>query len=252
VDFGFRLNRNWWIDFGFGLLLGAILMVIIFSVELAAGWVTITATLAAPQGSAFVPAILGVLLMFVLVGFNEELASRGYQLRNMAEGLNWRSIGPRWAIVIATLLSSAIFGLMHLGNFNMTAISTFNLFLAGISLAVGYLLTGDLAIPIGLHITWNFFQGNVFGFPVSGMPFNRTTFIAIEQGGPELWTGGAFGPEAGLVGIGAMVLGVLLTVLWVYLRRGTVSLHLPLAQAPVRESQAAGIAGAEEEDDIQN
>ncbi|MBN1312662.1 MAG: CPBP family intramembrane metalloprotease [Anaerolineae bacterium] len=232
VDFGFRLNKSWWIDFGFGLFLGAILMAGVFGVEMAAGWVTMTGSFAAPQGMTFILAILLAILNFVLVGFNEELLSRGYQLQNMAEGFNWKVLGPRWAIAIATLLSSAVFGLMHLGNPNADAVSTFNIFLAGILLAMGYILTGELAIPIGLHISWNFFQGNVFGFPVSGTSSNATTFVAIEQSGPKLWTGGAFGPEAGLVGIGAMVVGALLTVLWVYLRRGEVSLHLPLAQAP--------------------
>jgi membrane protease YdiL (CAAX protease family) len=234
VDFGFRFSRNWWIDFGFGLFLGAFLMAIIFGVEAAAGWAKVTGTFAAPQGSFFGIAIVMALLSFVLVGINEELFSRGYMLQNMAEGLNWRALGPRWAIVIATILSSVIFGLMHLGNPGASAVSTFNIFLAGLFLALGYILTGDLAISIGLHIGWNFFQGNVFGFPVSGTSAHTTTFIAIEQSGPVLWTGGVFGPEAGLVGVGAMVLGVLLIVLWVYLRRGTVALNIPLAEAPVR------------------
>ncbi|MBN1430668.1 MAG: CPBP family intramembrane metalloprotease [Anaerolineae bacterium] len=240
VDFGLHLNKDWWIDFGFGLLLGAILMAIIFGMEVVTGWITITRTFVAPQGNAFAIAILGALFTFILVGINEELFSRGYQLTNMAEGFNWKLLGPRWAIVIATLLSSAIFGLLHLGNPNATAISTFNIFLAGILLAVGYLLTGELAIPIGLHISWNFFQGNVFGFPVSGISSNQTTFIGIEQGGPDLWTGGAFGPEAGLLGVGAMALGVILTILWIYLRRGKVALHLPLAEAPTLPAQVAG------------
>jgi hypothetical protein len=85
-----------------------------------------------------------------------------------------------------------------------------------------------LAIPIGLHITWNFFQGNVFGFPVSGTDAGAT-FIAIEQGGDALVTGGAFGPEASLIGIGAMVLGCALTVLWVRLRYGSAGIREKLA-----------------------
>jgi hypothetical protein len=106
---------------------------------------------------------------------------------------------------------------------------------------MGYLLTGELAIPIALHITWNFFQGNVFGFPVSGTAVRAATFISIEQGGPDLWTGGAFGPEAGLLGLGAMIVGIFVIILWVRWRYGQVSLDLSLAQAPVR-SPAEGPA----------
>ena len=240
AGFGFHFNKDWWSDLGFGLFLGAFLMVIIFLIERTAGWVTVTGTFVTqnPNG-VFAAAILLPVVQFVYVGIYEELFSRGYQLTNLAEGFNWKRIGPRWAIVIATLLSSAVFGLLHLSNPNASAISTFNIFLAGILLALGYILTGELAIPIGLHITWNFFQGNVFGFPVSGTSVRAATFIAIEQGGPELWTGGAFGPEGGLVGVLAMVLGGLLTMGWVRLRYGHTELHTPIAEAPERPARKA-------------
>ncbi len=101
--------------------------------------------------------------------------------------------------------------------------------LAGLFLGVGFVLTGELAIPIGLHITWNFFQGNIFGFPVSGSN-SGTSLISISQGGPDLLTGGAFGPEAGLIGILTMILGTLLTILYIRQTRGAVRLHTALAQ----------------------
>lgn len=235
VDFGFHIDRDWWIDLGFGLLLGAALMLMIFLIELAAGWVTVSGTFATRDPDvAFTLAILPPLLTFLAVGFYEELFSRGYQLRNISEGLNWEAIGPGGAIAIATLISSAIFGVLHVGNPNASLISTLYLCGAGIQLALGFLLTGELAIPIGLHVTWNFFQGNVFGFPVSGGDYGSATFIAIEQGGPDVWTGGAFGPEAGLVGLLAMVVGALLIVLWVRRRYGRAKLHVELAEAPER------------------
>jgi membrane protease YdiL (CAAX protease family) len=230
-DFGLHLNPSWWIDLGFGLALGAALMTLIFAVEAVAGWVTMTGTFRSQLPDllpgTFLPnlpfsvAVLSSLILFIAVGMGEESLSRGYHLKNLAEGLGF--VNPKGAIVIATLVSSVIFGLMHVGNPNATVISTFNLFLAGLFLALGYILTGELAIPIGLHITWNFFQGNVFGFPVSGMDAGAT-FIAIEQAGPPLITGGAFGPEAGLIGIAAMILGSTLTILWVRVRCGRVGI----------------------------
>ncbi len=239
-SFGLHVDRDWWTDLGFGLAQGAALMLVIFLIELTAGWITVTDTFATREPEArFIPAILPPFLTFLAVGFHEELFSRGYQLRNLAEGLNWGVIRPRGAILIATAMSSALFGLLHAGNPNATVSSTVHLIVAGFHLAVGYLLTGELAIPIGQHISWNFFQGNVFGFPVSGSDFRSATFIRIEQGGPDLWTGGAFGPEAGLLGLAAMIVGILLTVLWVRWRYDRAGLHLSLARAPEPPEAAA-------------
>ena len=228
ADSGFHFGRRWWADLGFGLGLGAVLLVGIFCVEQAAGWVTVTGTFQSPQGP-FGVAILVALVHFVGVGIQEELLSRGYHLRNMAEGLNLPSIGARWALLLGYAGSSVVFGLLHAPNPNASIVSTINLVVAGLFLGLGYVLTGELAIPIGLHVTWNFFQGNVFGFPVSGGT-STTSFIAIEQGGPELWTGGAFGPEAGLIGLLAIGLGSLLTVVWVRRQYGRAELQDRLAQ----------------------
>ena len=228
-DFGFRFNRDWWIDLAFGLFLGAILMVFIFVVELSAGWITIAGTL---QGSGYSSSfwfeILSLLFLFLAVGIYEEMLSRGYHLRNLAEGFNFKPLNPRLALLLAYVVSSSMFGLFHLANANTTWVSTVNLIVAGLFLGLGYMLTGELAIPIGIHITWNFFQGNVFGFPVSGGSAGAT-FIAIRQGGPDLWTGGPFGPEAGLIGITAIAVGSLLIFLWVRWRYGEVKLKESLA-----------------------
>ncbi|HET9224686.1 MAG TPA: type II CAAX endopeptidase family protein [Roseiflexaceae bacterium] len=229
AGFGFHLGRDWWLDLGFGLALGALLMTGIFLVERAAGWVEVETSWWVDAGESFALAILAPLFIFVCVGIYEELLMRGYLLRNLAEGFNSRMIGPRVALMLAWVLSSAIFGLAHAGNANATVVSTLNIALAGIFLGLGYVLTGELAVPIGLHITWNFFQGNVYGFPVSGNATRQATVIAIEQRGPQLWTGGAFGPEAGLIGIAALLVGSLLIVVWVRMRYGTARLCTSLA-----------------------
>lgn len=248
ADFGFNFNKDWWLDLGFGLFLGAFLMAVIFVIELAAGWVTITRTLATctPDG-VFGLEILAPAAGFILVGIYEELLSRGYHLTNIAEGFNRKRIGPRWSIAIAMGLSSILFGLGHISNPDATLLSTFNLVLGGLALALGYVLTGELAIPIGFHIAWNFFEGNVFGFPVSGLDANLTTFIAIKQGGPLIWTGGGFGPEAGMLYLVVLALGCLLTVLWVRWRRGQVRLVAAIAEAPERPAREALAASEKDE-----
>lgn len=227
---GLHFDGAWWRDLAFGLLLGAVLMTFVFLVEYSAGWIEIRDWFAVGLlDTSFAVAILGPIIVFIVVGIAEELLTRGHQLTNMAEGLNFAWLGPRGAILISWALSSSLFGLLHIFNPNATWLSTLYLMLAGIFLGLGYVLTGRLGLPIGLHITWNFVQGNVYGFPVSGNVFNSATVIAVRQGGPTLWTGGAFGPEAGLIGIVAILLGCLLTLIWVRLHYHRVALDLGLA-----------------------
>lgn len=230
ADFGFHFGGRWWGDLAFGLLLGGLLMGLIFTVELASGWIEIEGTLSSHDvGLSFWPGLIQAGILYVCVGIYEEMLFRGYQLRNLAEGFNLPTVGPRASLWMAYLLSSLIFSLLHLGNPHATAASTLNLIAAGLFLGLGYVLTGELSISIGLHISWNFFQGNVFGFPVSGGN-PPVSFLAIRQVGPDLWTGGAFGPEAGLVGLLALLLGGLFVLWWVRRTRRDLRLQHRLAQ----------------------
>ena len=141
--------------------------------------------------------------IFIFVAWSEELLSRGYHLQTVASGTNLF-----WGVMI----SSAIFGLLHLGNPGATWTSTLGIFVAGIFFAFGYIRTKQLWLPMGMHLGWNFFEGVVFGFPVSGLDIYHLTRIQVR--GPEVWTGGAFGPEAGLVVLPALLVGVLLIYIY--------------------------------------
>jgi membrane protease YdiL (CAAX protease family) len=224
ADYGFHFSAAWWLDFCFGLLLGAALMGAVFLIQWQAGWVTVTDVWRSdPPWLAFGAAFLAPLMLHLVVSIAEELLTRGNQILNLTEGAG--RLGYLPAVMVAWLLSSIIFGLLHIFNPHVTLVSIVNLSLMGFMFGLGYVLTGELGLPIGLHLTWNLVQGNVYGFPVSGKTPFATTVIAIEQGGPDVWTGGAFGPEGGLLGILVTVIGMFAIIGWVRWRYGDLSLR---------------------------
>ena len=230
-DYGLRIDREWWMDLGFGLALGAGLQSGIALVGLLAGWYAVDGLFVA-DGSILVVLLLAVVL-FVSVGVVEELLARGWLLTNLAEGLS--VLGTRAAVGLAVLVSSAIFGVAHLANPGASAVSAVVISLAGVLLALGYVLTGELGIPIGIHVTWNFFQGPVFGLGVSGLEL-PVAVIALDPVGPGWVTGGGFGPEAGLLGFLAVVVGIAATVLWVRRREETVKLHESIVEPDLQHA----------------
>lgn len=230
AELGFQMDRRWWEDLVFGLVLGAVAITIVFGVEYWAGWVEIDTVLFVQVATLpFGVAILGPVVVFLVIGISEEVLFRGHQLRNLAEGLNLNGRQAHFAVLAGWIISSALFGLFHVFNPHSDWISTFNLALLGLMFGLGFVLTGRLGLPIGLHITWNFFMGNVFGFPVSGNDFTTASVITIRQLGPTAWTGGPFGPEAGLIGVLAIVFTSWAIVHWIRKRYGRVTLDLNLA-----------------------
>jgi CAAX protease family protein len=191
-------------DLGLGLLLGAVLLTVIAGTMALAGWYRVVGFLwDQPNGSAAYVAIVG-LAYYALVAVSEETLFRGIGFRIVEEGLG------TWA---ALAVSAVLFGLAHLGNSNATLWSALALALeSGILFAAGYVLTRALWLPIGLHLAWNYFLGIVYGMPVSGS--SQSSLLQSVVAGPDLWTGGAFGPEAGLIAvILAGGLGVLMLIL---------------------------------------
>jgi membrane protease YdiL (CAAX protease family) len=227
-DLGFRFRCLYWLDFGFGLFWGAALVSTMFFWERQAGWIMIVDTWRGPEG---MPLLLWLAIVFFIasgVAISEEIVFRGYQIRNFAEGFRTRRLGPRSAIVMAWFLTSGLFGLLHIANPGANWISTLTITSAGLLLGLGFVLTGELALSMGLHVGWNFFLGFVYGFPVSGLK-PEYGVIAIRQEGPTLWTGGAFGPEAGMVGLAAIVAGMAGILAWIRLVHGRIRIKTPNA-----------------------
>jgi len=212
-DFGFRIDAKWWTEFFLGLSLGVLLIAAVYLTEFLTGWVHISGTFhtsakALPYWFAF----LYPFIKACCVGVYEEAISRGYHLTNLREGfLGFVRGGDAVASIAAIVLSSAFFGLLHIRNPNGTSISTISIMINGAMLGTAFHLTGRLGLSIGLHMSWNLAQGWLFGFPVSG-DAEISTIIQTVQSGPEWLTGGSFGPEGGMLGLGASVVGLLLLI----------------------------------------
>ncbi|KRE69409.1 CPBP family intramembrane glutamic endopeptidase [Paenibacillus sp. Soil750] len=146
-------------------------------------------------------AIGGSFLLFIGVAINEELFARGY-----LQGLVKNRFGP----IIAVGVSTIVFALLHSFNPGMwtTALPFINILLAGLLMGLCRELTGSLWMPIGLHLAWNFMQGCIFGFDVSGIPMS--SLITTETKGAIVVSGGAFGAEGSLITSFILVLGIIM------------------------------------------
>jgi uncharacterized protein len=135
----------------------------------------------------------------VLAAFSEELVFRGYILGNLME-----SFKNKW---VALAISAGLFALFHLANPGMNSLAFANLFLAGLLLGVNYIYTRNLWFSLLLHLSWNFFQGPVLGFNVSGL--HLPSLLVVWTKGDFLVTGGEFGLEGSILNTAVSLTAVL-------------------------------------------
>lgn len=139
---------------------------------------------------ASIAAVLLILLGWLVQGAAEEVMTRGFLLP---------VLGVRWGAWAGILVSSLFFALWHLSNPNLSVISLINLALFGLFAALYALNEGGLWGVFAIHAVWNWAQGNLYGFSVSGIEIFDDTFFDLVEDGPDWLTGGLFGPEGGLV-----------------------------------------------------
>ncbi|MGW8249697.1 MAG: CPBP family intramembrane glutamic endopeptidase [Anaerolineales bacterium] len=202
---GLRLGKTALQDVLAGFLIAAALIGVIYLIEWGAGWLDFQGfSWQAEPFTQVTAEVLVMLLVFLAGSWQEELLHRGYWLQNVEEGLN---------LLWGVLISSTFFSLTHLGNPGISWEAVLGLLAGGIFLSYGYIRTRQLWLPIGLHLGWNFFEGTVFGYPVSGLS-GMPVLIRQSANGPVWVTGGAFGPEAGLVLLPGLLVGALLVHLY--------------------------------------
>lgn len=187
-----------------GLGVAVLLYAVGFGTSLLMGTVGIASVQWVPRD------LLGTLLFFLLVAVTEEVMLRGFVLgRMLSAGMNR---------FVALFLSSALFSAMHLFNPNFALLPFVNILLAGCLLGASFLYTRNLCFPVVLHWFWNWLQGPVLGYEVSGMDSGET-LLTLRLTGSDLLTGGSFGFEGSLLCTVLLVVGTL-AIVGYYERRG--------------------------------
>lgn len=201
-EIGLQGNGTGWQDAFCGLGLGALSMFVIFIILLGTGAIRVGNEWSNPD---FSWSNLVYLVIFIAVGFCEEFLFRGYLIKTLEDRGN-----SSWVIY---MVSSILFSLAHMGNMDINSVALLNIFLVGILFAYMFRVTGSLWMPIGFHISWNYTQGIVFGFPVSGNPVDSIYHTQMVVG-QEWLSGGGFGPEGGA--LTTILIGLCMMVTWIY------------------------------------
>ena len=183
---GLGLSLKGW---GRSLLRGALFVVFLyvvgFGLSLLLGAVEVVGFLFSPIS------LLVSLLLYFFVAVTEEVIGRGFILGRMLDG----GINK----FVALFISAVLFSLMHLFNPNFAFVPFLNIMLAGCFLGASYIYTRNLCFPIALHWFWNWIQGSVLGYKVSGNEFSNENLLILHFPEENLINGGTFGFEGSIL-----------------------------------------------------
>ncbi len=181
-----------------GLGIGAVLIGSVLALLAATGSLTWMTDAGVREG--WLEYVVRLSLILGLAAFLEEVLFRGYPFQVLAE-----AAGP----VAAIGFTSAGFAAAHLPNPGVGVLALTNTALAGILLGIVYWRTFSIWLVTGIHLAWNAVMSLAADLPVSGLEFGSPG-IRARMTGPEIWTGGDYGPEGGL----ALTLVTLVAIAW--------------------------------------
>ncbi len=190
------LIKKYLIGFGIGISMFS-LVVLLLSIS---GHITVDRNPVSPTGILALSGVLIVLPGWMIQSATEEILSRGWFMNVLS---------ARYNIAVGLFVSSLFFGLMHLGNPNVSILAIINIVLVGLFLGIYVIRTNDLWGVCGLHAAWNWSQGNIYGFEVSGQKVASGSLMSLKLKGVQWVTGGGFGPEAGMVAALVLSIGII-------------------------------------------
>ena len=205
----FPARPGWWRDLTFGLGLGAGVMLVIFGLEIALGWLQVDGWAWRELSvQAWLRALWMALLTNLFVAVTEETVFRGYLLTGLAAA---------WGRRIGLLVMAILFSLPHflVGDARETNLLVFTLLLMipGVVLGLAYLRSRALWLPMGIHFAWNFFQDELLNLTADSA---QNVAALTRQVGPSWLVGTEYGVEVGLAGVLGM--GIVLGAVWLWTR----------------------------------
>ena len=181
------VKKNWLKYLGWGILISLLQMGVIALVYQVGGIGTFELNELSLEPILF---ILGLFPFWLLQGGTEEVATRGWLLTRIAARTN---------LPLAIGISSSLFGILHMGNAGVTFLSVLNIILDGVLAALLFIYTDSIWLVVAQHGTWNYVQGNLLGFQVSGTGADASIFTFTMGSGPDWLTGGEFGAEGSII-----------------------------------------------------
>lgn len=230
AGYGLAINGTWMRSFLIGGLVGTVVNAGTMVVALAAGWATVSGFFQGSGSLSFLPAMLVVFAYVGVLASWEEFVFRGAMLKNLAEGAG--GYVPRWAAIgIALVVSTGVFAFMHSGK--VTGFGGYGYYLlAGLIFGCVYALTGNLALPMGFHVFYNFSMSAVFGLGVSQQ---TPELFVLDVTGPTVWIG-----EEGLLRVLFAAVGGLLLLLYIRWRDGALGFDDQITQWTPRDQNNSG------------
>ena len=181
------VKRNWLKYLGWGIMFSLLQMGVIALVYQVSGIGSFVLNELSLEPLLF---ILGLFPFWLLQGGTEEVATRGWLLTRIAARTN---------LPLAIAISSSLFGILHMGNAGVTFLSVLNIILDGVLAGLLFIYTDSIWLVVAQHGTWNYVQGNLLGFQVSGTGADASIFSFTMGDGPDWLTGGAFGAEGSII-----------------------------------------------------
>ena len=194
-------KQDWFKNLLKGFLIGAVQFSLVVVLLLVTGTGSLKLGQVSLQSLIFV---LAIIPFWILQGGTEELVTRGWL---------FPAVSAKSNIFIGILISSALFGALHLFNPGVTVLSIVNIILDGIFACFLMLKYDNMWVLAGMHGAWNFIQGNIYGIQVSGQGATASILSYSSQSSVDILSGGAFGAE-GSIFASIVLLGCIAYLYW--------------------------------------